>query len=155
MDTKTRASILEEAKTWLNTPYHSKARIKGVGVDCGGYIYEIFRPYLPLPPFPKDYAEDWSLHKSDNEIYLDFIGQFVEAVQEPLPADLVMWQFGRNYGHGTLYIKNQTYIHAWGRTGVGSVRISNEAFFRIGMGGKPRPKMIFRVKPEFDRCFEC
>ena len=29
-----RAAVVAEAIAWLGTPYHHRARIKGVGVDC-------------------------------------------------------------------------------------------------------------------------
>ncbi len=31
-------SILVEAREWINTPYHHQAKVKGVGVDCVGFI---------------------------------------------------------------------------------------------------------------------
>lgn len=34
----TRKQIVDEARTWLGTPFHHQARIKGVGVDCAGVI---------------------------------------------------------------------------------------------------------------------
>jgi len=27
-------SLIDEARTWLGTPYHHQPRVKGVGVDC-------------------------------------------------------------------------------------------------------------------------
>ena len=32
----TRDMIVAEARTWLGTPFKHQARLKGVGVDCGG-----------------------------------------------------------------------------------------------------------------------
>ena len=29
-----RAAVVAEAKAWLGTPYHHRAKLKGVGVDC-------------------------------------------------------------------------------------------------------------------------
>ncbi len=69
MDTDTRGRLLitgewrdwiiAEAKTWKGTPYQHKGRVMGVGVDCGGMIYQTYTPLLgPFKPFPKDYAQD-------------------------------------------------------------------------------------------------
>ncbi len=33
---------VQEALTWLGTPYHHQGRIKGVGVDCGTLICEVY-----------------------------------------------------------------------------------------------------------------
>lgn len=34
----TRTKIVAQARTWLDTPYHHQGRLKGVGVDCIGYL---------------------------------------------------------------------------------------------------------------------
>jgi cell wall-associated NlpC family hydrolase len=34
----TRADVVIEARTWVGTPYHHQARLKGVGVDCIGLV---------------------------------------------------------------------------------------------------------------------
>jgi cell wall-associated NlpC family hydrolase len=33
----TRAQIVEEAKSWLGTPYIIRGRVKGAGCDCGSF----------------------------------------------------------------------------------------------------------------------
>lgn len=33
---------VKEALTWLGTPYHHQGRVKGVGVDCGTLICEVY-----------------------------------------------------------------------------------------------------------------
>jgi len=33
-----RQQVIEQARTWLGTPYHHQGRIKGIGVDCIGFI---------------------------------------------------------------------------------------------------------------------
>jgi len=131
MDSATRSSILAEAITWYGTPFHKGAMIKGVAVDCGAFIYSVFKQTLGIPhePFPKGYAEDWSVHKDNNEIYLGFMKPYVKEILRPQPADLVVWKFGRNFGHGTIYMGSNRYIHAYGRTGIGGVQISQKNFF--------------------------
>ncbi len=153
MDTQAVRRILDEALTWKNTPYHHKGRVKGVGVDCGGFIYEVFNKWLPLPAFPRNYPEDWSLHKEGNELYLDFIMPFVREIRDPKPADLLLFQYGRNFGHAALYMGGNRYIHAWGKTGVGSVKVSNINFFRIGIVG-PRNKKVYTVRDEYLKEFD-
>jgi cell wall-associated NlpC family hydrolase len=34
----TRTKVVEQARSWIGTPYHHQARLKGVGVDCIGLI---------------------------------------------------------------------------------------------------------------------
>ncbi len=38
-----RSQVVDEALSWIGTPYHKGARLKGIGVDCGLFPLEIFR----------------------------------------------------------------------------------------------------------------
>ena len=152
MDTETRAGnltwrdrIVQEALTWKGTPFHHKGRIKGVGCDCGGFIYEVFNhalPNLSLPAFPNYYAEDWALHR-DNEIYLAFLQPYVKEVNYMLPGCVVVFQVGRNFSHGTIVISPGKVIHAWGRTKHGKVKINHLPFF------ENRKYKIFDLREEW------
>ena len=144
-----RQDIIAEARTWKGTPFHHKARVKGVGVDCGGFIYEVFKHVIGIPheSFPAYYAEDWALHR-DNEIYLAFMQPYVIRVSRPQVADITMWKFGRNFSHGTIYMGNGQYIHSYGRTAHGCVLISPQTMFSIGNGGKKRECRHFTLDPK-------
>src|SRR6185437_15824401 len=37
-----RAAVVAEARSWIGTPYHNCADIKGTGVDCGMLIVRVF-----------------------------------------------------------------------------------------------------------------
>lgn len=41
----TREAILDEAATWLGTPFRHQGRIKGIGCDCVGLIIGIARRF--------------------------------------------------------------------------------------------------------------
>lgn len=142
-----REWIEAEARTWIGTPYMHKGRVKGVGVDCGGLIYELFSPLLALPPFPHDYAPDWAVHQRQ-ELYLDFIMPFVEEVKKPVPGGIILVQYGRNMSHAALCTSRGTFIHAWGRNQVGHVIESRLGFFSYGheFKGKSRPIKAFDLK---------
>lgn len=141
-----RSAVVNEALSWRGTPFHHKGRIKGVGADCGGFIYQVFKTATGLPhePFPSHYAEDWGLHKGDNEIYLDFLAPYVIPVTGRLqPGDLIMFKMGRNFAHGTLYLGNKMVIHAYGKTGQGSIIVTPLKMFNVGMSGKQRERKAF------------
>lgn len=146
MDTQDRSRILTEARSWLGTPYHHKGRVKGAGVDCGGLLYEVYGRFYKLKPFPQNYAQDWALHKKD-ELYLDFISEYVEEVGQPSPAGIVVFRFGRCFSHGGIVTEKQTVIHAWGRTGVGYVIESPLSFFKEGRFIRPRKFYSVKVSP--------
>lgn len=66
----TRGEAVAIARSWLGTPYHLRARIKGVGCDCATLIAE----YLIEAGFAEReelgmYSQDWFCHAGD-ERYL-------------------------------------------------------------------------------------
>lgn len=124
-----RERVVASAMEWMGTPYHHKGRKKGVGVDCGGLIYEVFSPIMPgLKPFPKDYAPDWTLHDG-REIYEEFISPYTRQVDAPCRGGLTLFRMGRCFGHGAIY-DGTHYIHSWGRNGTSGVIRSHVGFFQ-------------------------
>jgi NlpC/P60 family putative phage cell wall peptidase len=52
-----RQQIVDEARTWLNTPFHHQGRVKSVGVDCAGVVIGVAKA-LGLSDFDTvDYAK--------------------------------------------------------------------------------------------------
>lgn len=135
--------VVAEARSWKGTPYVHKGRVKGVGVDCGGIIHTIFNQLVPLAPFPRDYPQDWAMHKEGNELYLSFIMPYVEEVPSPVKGGIALWHFGRNYSHGAICTERGTFIHAYGRNDFGKVIESAPSFF----GG--RKVKYFDLRPEW------
>lgn len=57
----TRAALLEEARSWIGTPYRHQASVKGVGCDCLGLVRGVWRGCLGAEPeLPPPYAPDWA-----------------------------------------------------------------------------------------------
>ncbi len=115
--------VCEEAMTWLGTPYVPKARVKGVGADCGTMLYACYCKIRDLPPMPMDYAVDWSAHK-DDELYLDFIMPYVKQVMNAPRGGFTLFRLGLAYAHAAIKLDDKNYIHAWGRKGEGAVTIT-------------------------------
>jgi cell wall-associated NlpC family hydrolase len=119
-----RHALCQDAISWWNTPYTPKARVKGVGVDCGGLIYEVFNPYIgPFAAYP-EYTEDFALH-SDFERYLDFIKPHSRPVAVAQPGDISLFHFGLVYAHAAILLEDGRYIHAYGTRRAGRVNISH------------------------------
>lgn len=137
MDTESRSRILLEARSWIGTPYHHKGRVKGVGVDCGGLLYEVYGKFYPLKPYPDTYPADWSMHQGA-ELYLDFIADYVSEIGNPPVAGIVVFRYGRCYSHGGILTESNTVIHAWGRTQHGMVIESPMSFFNDKRSYRPR-----------------
>ena len=56
------ARIVKAARSWLGTPYHDQASVKGVGCDCLGLIRGVWREVMgpepmPVPPYSRDWGE--------------------------------------------------------------------------------------------------
>lgn len=110
-----RAAVVREARSWVRTPYHNQADIKGAGVDCGMLLVRVFADTGLVPPFdPRPYADDWYLHRSE-ERYLGFIFDRAAQVGAPLPGDVMVFRYGRCYSHGGIVTIAQplTIVHAF------------------------------------------
>jgi NlpC/P60 family putative phage cell wall peptidase len=110
-----RAGVVAEARSWLGTPYHHGARVKGAGVDCAQLLIGVFSAVgLIEPPRLENYPPDWHLHRSA-ERYLGVVLAHAHELEgdAPLPGDVVLWRFGRCFSHGAIVIDWPLVIHAY------------------------------------------
>lgn len=129
-----------EARTWIGTPYVPRGRVKGVGADCGGLLYQLYNPVFgPFGPYP-EYPPDWALH-ADAERYLDFVMPYVDQVPTPRYGGFSLFHMGLVHAHAAILIDNDQYIHAWGRLRAGGVVLSRprqmQALMRLNEGTRP------------------
>jgi cell wall-associated NlpC family hydrolase len=95
-----RDAIVAEARSWVGTPYHNCADVKGVGCDCGMLLVRVFVDLGLVAPFdPRPYTHDWHLHRGE-ERYLDALFARAQRVASPLPGDAMLFRLGRCYSHG-------------------------------------------------------
>jgi NlpC/P60 family putative phage cell wall peptidase len=157
-ESRQRAAVVAEARTWLGTPYHHEARLKGIGVDCAQLLAGIFSaPSVALiaPPQIPHYPPDWHLHR-DAERYLGIIlahaREFDPPAAGPLPGDVVLWKFGRCFSHGAIVLAWPTVIHAYVGKGCVLDDVGTAPWLSfIGENGedngKPRPRRFFSYWP--------
>lgn len=131
--------LIKEARTWIGTPYVPRGRVKGVGADCGGILYELYNPeFGPFAPYP-EYPPDWAMH-ADTERYLDFIMPYVVQVPQARIGGFSLFHIGLAHAHAAILVDKNEYLHAWGRLRAGSVTTSKPrqiaALIRL-YGGKP------------------
>lgn len=128
-----RQAVVDEALSWVGTPYHSHARIKGVGVDCAHILAAVYETAGLVPAVELGaYPAQWHLHRSE-ELYTQRLAQLgaeqLPAGFPPLPGDLGVWRFGRTFSHGGIVIEggaNPLVVHAYIGRGVIVSRLNED-----------------------------
>jgi len=109
-----RQHLLSVARSWLGTPYHTGARVKGHGADCITFVAGVFEeagltPRISIPP----YSQQWHLHR-DTERYLEGLLKYTREITErPQPGDIALWKFARCFSHGAIVVKWPLVMHAY------------------------------------------
>jgi len=120
-----RKAVVDEALSWLKTPYHHAQSLKGAGVDCALFLAAVFENAGLIPKIEWDYyPADWHIHNND-QLYLKHVLQYGRKVdldgrfeknqwigEKPLPGDIAMYQFGRCTAHGAIVVEWPMLIHA-------------------------------------------
>ena len=116
-----RNRIVDVARSWLGTPYHHGARVKGVGVDCGTLVAEVFTEAGVIPPVNiSEYPHDFHLHRGE-ELYLGYVRKHCWEVLDRDTigvGDIIIWKIGRCFSHGGIYIGQGMMIHSALNVGV-------------------------------------
>jgi len=113
-----RQAIVGEAMSWLGTPWHHRARVRGAGVDCAQFLVGVFSAptVAQVPPLDLGYyAPDWHLHQ-DRPRFLLRLAEYAEplpAGESGLPGDIAMFQYGRHAAHGSIVIGWPLIVHAF------------------------------------------
>jgi cell wall-associated NlpC family hydrolase len=101
-----RLRVVEEARSWIGTPYHSNARVKGAGIDCATILLEVYAragviENLPTP----QYSEQFFLHQAE-ELYLGHVLKHAREIAEAEAqfGDVVLYKFGKCYAHSAIII---------------------------------------------------
>lgn len=114
-EAEARAAVVAEALTWQGTPYHSRGRIKGVGVDCAMFPAACYEAVGLVPHLDPEYSPQWFMHR-DEELYLQWVKPYAREIErdELGPGDFAIWKYGRTYSHGAIVIDPPLIIHAHG-----------------------------------------
>ena len=100
-----RKRVIDEAVTWLRTPWHHNAKVKGAGVDCAQFLLGVYSGAGLVKDYDTGpYSKDWMLHNSE-EVFLGFIERDMVQVDAPQVGDVIMYRFGRCFSHGAILVE--------------------------------------------------
>jgi cell wall-associated NlpC family hydrolase len=147
-----RMAIVEEAMSWVGTPFVNCADIKGPAgaVDCAMLLVRCYVDTGRLAPFdPRPYPPNWHIHRNEQR-FLGWIQDRLGAqeVAEPKLGDVVIWQFGRCFAHGAILINTTEVVHAYAVAGLTLVSgLTEPSLDKVPLGGKDyqRPRKFFDV----------
>jgi NlpC/P60 family putative phage cell wall peptidase len=108
--------IVRLARTWLGTPYHHQASVKGAGADCIGLVRGIWREvYGGEPQALPAYTRDWA-EAAGQETLLDaarrHLVEIAPAQAEPGAVLVFRWRGAAIAKHAAILATPTTMIHA-------------------------------------------
>ncbi len=113
----TAAAVLDEARSWIGTPYRHQGSHKHVGCDCLGLVRGIWRAlYGREPASAGPYAPDWAETGGQDRL-LDAARRFFieKSVAEMMAGDLLVFRWRPHHAAKHLGIVETpgTFIHAY------------------------------------------
>ena len=80
-ESEVRQRIVDEAKSWVGTPYVSNGMIKGKrgGTDCAMFPLAVYAAcgLIPKEFDPRPYPPQWHVHRNE-EKYVEYVLRFAE-----------------------------------------------------------------------------
>ena len=104
--------LIDEAKSWVGTPYIDQARCKGAGVDCANLIAACTETVGYAPVTLEPYSAQWHLHNTEEKMINILKSYGCEETEELTPGTLITFQFGKVSGHIGIMVSNTTFVHA-------------------------------------------
>ena len=119
------ADIVAEARSWIGTPYHHQASLKGVGCDCLGLVRGVWRArYGDEPEAMPAYSRDWAEAASSETLAQAGARHLVPVAREAIQAGDVLlfrWRAGLVAKHAAIATADGTMIHAHDGAAVAEV----------------------------------
>jgi cell wall-associated NlpC family hydrolase len=94
----TRADVIAEARTWLDTPYLHQHRAKGHGVDCAGLVIGVARE---LGIVARDFDVNGYPREPDGKTLLEICDRFMDRVPmaDIRPGNVLVYSFAKHPAH--------------------------------------------------------
>lgn len=108
-----RARIIRVALSWVGTPFHDGAGVKGVGCDCLHLLVRTAAEAGLIRNFePEPYSPQWFQHR-DEPRFLQGLAKYCHRVDVGQPGDFEMFNFGRHAAHAGIIVDAQSMVHAY------------------------------------------
>ena len=123
-----RGAIVRCARSWIGTPYHHQAALRGVGCDCVGLIRGVMAELrVAAPRVVPDYSPDWG-DASGTEGLVAAADRYLVPI-DPADAragDVVGFRWRRNgvVKHCGILTTREAMVHAIEGAGVQEVTLS-------------------------------
>jgi len=108
----TRKQIVDEARTWIGTPFQHQARVKGRGVDCIGVVQQVAQALSITKYDRSDYGREpanGELQKALNEHLIK-----IDTLEN---GCILLMKFINEPQHVAIYTDKNTIIHAYANVG--------------------------------------
>jgi NlpC/P60 family putative phage cell wall peptidase len=123
-----RFDIVSIARTWLGTPYHYQASLRGVGTDCIGLVRGIYRELYGLDAeTPPAYSRDWAEGQGRETLIEAARRHLIEIPKtDASPGDVLVFRYraGALAKHAGVMAHPRTMIHAMEGAPVCEVALS-------------------------------
>lgn len=117
-----REHIVETTRSWLGTPYHHQAYLKGIGADCLGLLRGVYiELYGVDPEEPPRYSPAWGESNPD-ELLLKAAGKYLVPAEYSgwKPSDVLVFRIKNSASakHCAIVTGDNEMIHAVSRQAV-------------------------------------
>ena len=122
MSAANRDLVVATARSWLDTPYHDQASLRGIGCDCLGLERGVWREVVgaesfPIPPSSRDWGET-----GPHEVLVEGARRMMVelAPNEAGPGALVLFRMAPRAiaKHVGILTGSDSFIHSYERLGV-------------------------------------
>ena len=121
----TSHDIIEQARTWIGTPYVHQQAAKGAGCDCLGLVRGVWRDvYGSEPERPPAYSMDWSEPQGEERLWDAALRHLsAKPLDASAPGDVILFRMrsggvAKHLGIQTRVGASAAFVHAYSGHGV-------------------------------------